>query len=155
MSDDDPFDGWDSAIGSYISSYAESERLVYKIYSLLPTDKLSKYGAELRDSAQRIRFLQALLRSNLTAHNKDLEQILESLIALGKTRNEVAHNPIFLDIYLSDDGERHSIKPFIHHSRKDERMAHITLDGLQRKKDELLDCCTKLIKFIDTVQETQ
>lgn len=148
---DDLLDEWDRQIGSYISTYAESERLVYCLYRLLDQDAVSKHGASLRDSADRIRFLQALLRSTALAHKKDLESVLETLIDLGKTRNQVAHNPVFLDIYLSENGENHSIEPFIHSSRKDKRIDHITLETLQSKKIDLSESCEKLSKYIRDV----
>ena len=133
---------WNHSIGAFITSFAYVELLVYELFELLPQDSVSKSHANLRDFSERARLLQALLRSTDWHEKKLIEELIEKSLPLATLRNQLAHNPLFIDLYT--DGKEILAKTRIVHAQKRKAMDHITLEQLHAKSSELSDLASNL-----------
>jgi hypothetical protein len=133
---------WNHSIGAFITSFAYVELLVYELFEILPQDTVSKSHANLRDYSERARLLQALIRSTDWHERKVVEQLIEKSLPLATLRNQLAHNPLFIDLYT--DGKEIVAKTRIVHAQKRKSMDHITLEQLHEKLSELSELASEL-----------
>ena len=152
--DRDFSDDWVEAIGRYITGFAHVELLVYELYDLLPIDPLSKHGRNHRDYSDRVRLLQALLRSVSWSQCDKLEEYLEITLELSSLRNQIAHNPMFIEVWLDDAQENVRVNPVITDAKKGHNLEHITLEMLQIKLDQLNAVSTAVAKIIAEIKES-
>jgi hypothetical protein len=94
---------WAHALGSFITTFAYIERLVYELFDFFGSDEVARHGRKLRDYKDRARFLQALLRSSGLKSKDKLQELLEQTMQFSTLRNQLAHNPTFYDIYVNDE----------------------------------------------------
>lgn len=128
-------DDWSRTIGTFITSFAYVELLVYELFEMLPQDSVARSHNGLRDFSDRARLLQALIRSSKWEEKGRIEDTIEKLLPLATLRNQLAHNPMFIDLYT--DGRDIIANPCIVHAKKQETMDHITLEQLHIKLGEL------------------
>ena len=133
---------WSQSIGTFITSFAYIELLVYELFEMLPQDSVSRSRKDLRDFSERARLLQALVRSTDWHEKKQIEELIEKSLPLATLRNQLAHNPLFIDLYT--DGTEIIAKTRIVQAQKRTRMDHITLEQLRNKLSELTDLASKL-----------
>lgn len=133
---------WNHSIGAFITSFAYVELLVYELFDILPQDSVSKSHANLRDFTERARLLQALVRSTDWHEKARIEELIEKCLPLATLRNQLAHNPLFIDLYT--DGKEVLAKSRIVHAQRRKSMDHITLEQLHKKLGELSDVASDL-----------
>jgi len=154
MAEDRDFsDEWVEAIGHYITGFAYVELLVYELYDLLPADRLSKHGRDHRDYSDRVRLMQALLRSVSWSQRKVLDQLLDDTLEFSTLRNQIAHNPMFIEVWLDDAQEKVKINPVITHAQKGYNLEHITLELLNTKLEQLHSVSSDIAKVVSEIRE--
>lgn len=142
MTEEREQESWPEAIGTYITSFAYVELLVYELFELLPQDTVVSSHSGLRDFSERVRLLQALIRSSAWHDKADIENLLEALMAHATLRNQIAHNPLFIDIFV--DGENVVTSGRLIHTKKRKPLNHINLATLHNKQNELNALSEKL-----------
>ena len=98
---------WRSAIGKAMVSFGEIELITYQCLVHLPKDKI-----EATASRQGFTFRVDLIVEILNGWNSKSEQVdsfiqmLKRARELARTRNDIAHNPVMLNVFasqISDD----------------------------------------------------
>lgn len=133
---------WSRTIGRYINSFAYVELLVYELLEMLPRDPVSESHTKLRDFSERARLLQALIRSSKWADKDGIEATIEKLLPLATLRNQLAHNPLYIDLY-TDGGVLVEV-PRIIEAKKRKPMDHIDLRQLHLKSEMLSNLAAEL-----------
>ncbi len=133
---------WALEIGSYITNFSYIELLVWEMFELLPDDPVVRSHKDLKGFSERARLLQALVRSSDWADKEIIESHLESALSMAVLRNNLAHNPLFIDVYI--DGENVSEDARLVNSRNRKRIEHITLEELRKKREQLIELSTEL-----------
>tara|TARA_R110001592_G_scaffold10110_2_gene52744 strand:+ start:6808 stop:7275 length:468 start_codon:yes stop_codon:yes gene_type:complete len=141
---DDPLESWSLVIGQYITQFALIEQAVYKALTLLPQDRLTKHACQLRDYHDRVRFLQALLRSAKWPETSQLIQLLESTFPLASIRNQLAHNPTYINVELSEEHLSSVERPSLYHSKTGHELANITPDEIIKHKAQVVVAYLKI-----------
>ncbi len=135
-------DDWNQSIGAFITLFAYVELLVYELFEMLPQDSVSRSHKDLRDFSERARLLQALIRSSEWQEKEQTEELIEKLLPLATLRNQLAHNPLFIDLYT--DGTEIVTKTRIVEAKKRRPMDHITLEQLHINLSELSHLASEL-----------
>lgn len=154
MAEDRDFsDDWVEAIGRYITGFAHVELLVFELYDLLPDDQLSKHGRDHRDYSDRVRLMQALLRSVSWSQRKVLNQLLDDTLEFSTLRNQIAHNPMFIEVWVDDAKENVKVNPVITHARKGHNLEHITLELLNTKLEQLHAVSMGIARVVSEIRD--
>lgn len=153
VSEDRDFsDDWVGTIGRYITAFAYVELLVYELYDLLPDDRVTKHGREHRDYRDRARLLQALMRSVSWSQGEVIDQLLEKTLEFSSLRNQIAHNPMFIEVWLDGSQDYVKVNPVITDARKGHNLEHITLRLLNTRLEELHTLSTKIATTVSEVR---
>ena len=158
MTDDDAVSKPPSEIvGEFLSAFTMLEAFSYYVFDLFEEDALSKHGHGISQFQSRVRFAQALLRSSGVITAKRIEDLFEKTLPLAKFRNDIAHNPVFYDIYKNAETGEHKIEGPVWRNpkRRGKKNADlkITESQIQRNTEEALgiyrELETLLIEAID------
>jgi hypothetical protein len=92
---------WRAVIGKAIVCFGELELITYKCLAHIPTDKISETSSRLQ-FARRVDLIVEILegRNPLPKVVSDFVAMLKRAKELAKTRNDVAHNPVMLNMFV-------------------------------------------------------
>ncbi len=113
---------WALEIGSYITNFSYIELLVGEMYELLQNDPEVQSLTDPGSFSRRARSLKLLVRTSDWTDKEIIESHLESALSMATFRNELAHNPLFIDICA--DGENVSEDARLVHSRNRKRIGN-------------------------------
>jgi hypothetical protein len=92
-------------LGIFLFTFNEIEAQTYEILAILPQDTLVKHCQSIDQFKNRVRFLQALLRSSEIDANNEIEELLEQAIELFGYRNQLAHNPLRVNVLKNENND--------------------------------------------------
>lgn len=150
--DIDPTESWVQGVGNFITSFAYLEQLTYESYDLLGVDPVVKYGRNQQNYTARDRMLQALLRSSDLEAAARLEELIEHTFSLAKTRNQIAHNPLMVNVYMEVEGKEHYVEPRFHSSRNGEELSGITQSELEDAQARLGEVAHEMRRLLSAHQ---
>lgn len=141
---------WRVAVGRFILTFGSIEWFTYHMLAELPTERIFESTKSL-GFAQRTALVVQLLRER--GFDNDLtETVVELLLEakkLAKKRNEVAHNPLFLNLF--DDRVGKELEYQI--SGYGELEPRITIDELEdlcRKAEEISETLGNVRELIES-----
>ncbi|MEE8302497.1 MAG: hypothetical protein V3S24_08700 [Candidatus Tectomicrobia bacterium] len=96
---------WQLAIGRFLLSFGKIEWFTYHLLVLLPTERIFGSVKSLRLS-QRIRLIKDLLESKRIKKEvkENICTLLDEAEPLLEFRNTIAHNPLFIGFYDTEEG---------------------------------------------------
>lgn len=93
---------WIAAVGRAMVSFAEIELVTYKCLAHIPSDKIYQSSSRLEFS-RRVDLIVEILEGPSPQPKVILDFItlLKSAKELAKTRNDIAHNPVMMNVYVN------------------------------------------------------
>ena len=92
-------------VGVFLTTFAEIEHQTYELLKPFRTHPVGKYAFDQRAFTSRARFAQALIKSSDYEDKDELIDLLERAIELAKFRNDIAHNPVYVSVWVNEDGD--------------------------------------------------
>ncbi len=138
MSDlDDPRGLWASAIGRAFVAFGSIEYITILCLQEIPKDRIKRSTSSFK-LVQRIDLIQELLE----AYDGDIYQELSTNLGIAKgmapTRNLIAHNPLFVDIYQKSDGSFHPVQSIIGLKNSKQRISLLETQDFADKAEKLV-----------------
>jgi len=92
---------WQAAVGKAIVSFAELELITYKCLAHIPADQIAETASRLQFS-RRVDLIVEILegRSPLPQAVSEFVAMLKRAKELAQTRNDIAHNPVMLNVFV-------------------------------------------------------
>ena len=92
---------WQTAVGKAIVSFAELELITYKCLAHIPMDQISESSSRLPFS-RRVDLIVEILegRSSPPETVSEFVAMLKQAKELAKIRNDIAHNPVMLNVFV-------------------------------------------------------
>ena len=92
---------WQAVVGKAIVSFAELELITYKCLAHIPMDQISETSSRLQFS-RRVDLIVEILegRSPLPKAVSDFVAMLRRARELAQIRNDIAHNPVMLNVFV-------------------------------------------------------
>jgi len=92
---------WIAAVGRAMVSFAEIELVTYKCLAHIPSDKIFESSSRLQ-FARRVDLIVEILegRSPLPVVVSEFVALLKRAKELAKTRNDIAHNPVMMNVFV-------------------------------------------------------
>lgn len=93
---------WIAAVGKAMVSFAEIELVTYKCLAHIPSDKIYESSSSL-PFARRVDLIVEILEggSPLPVGVSDFVALLKRSKELAKTRNDIAHNPVMMNVFVN------------------------------------------------------
>ena len=109
---------WQVLIGKAILFFGEIELISMKCLSHIPHDSIGKSAVRL-EFGRRVDLLLEILegRESPSAALQGLIDGFKSAKGLAKTRNQIAHNPVMLDLYVNETMDDHYVERSIRSAR--------------------------------------
>jgi hypothetical protein len=133
------------AVGRFLTCFASIEALSYVVYELFPEDPLTTYGRNLSSFAARVRFAQALIRGCSLPKAHELERTFEKTLPLAKSRNQIAHNPPYTDLYEDPGTGELTSAPPTSRNNKSGKQLPVTLEGIEEQTKVAFDLYMEII----------
>lgn len=143
---------WHMVIGHYITSFSFIEKLVYELIDLLPSGTVYKHARSLKDFNDRARFLQISALAVGWGNGEDIARSLEDAIALSKIRNQLAHNPMYLDLVMDEEGNIDIASPKMIKAKSGGHLSEITFEYISRSAGKVQKCAGDLLRAIEAIQ---
>jgi hypothetical protein len=92
---------WRAVVGKVIVCFGELELITYKCLAHIPSDKIVKTTSRL-SFAQRVDLITEILegRNPVASQVSAFVEMLKKAKDLAKVRNDIAHNPVMLNIFV-------------------------------------------------------
>lgn len=137
---------WAVAIGKALVAFGSIEHVTVTCLHQIPRDRLQQSTKSFR-LAQRIDLLLEILETYQTPPYLRLSDGLKRAKNLAKTRNLIAHNPLFFEVYERPDGTlfHQEVIAAMHKDRK------ITLEELQDFAEKSETLASKLYRALTEV----
>ncbi|MEW7972759.1 MAG: hypothetical protein AB2821_04660 [Candidatus Thiodiazotropha endolucinida] len=98
---------WEAFVGKAILRFGDIELISVKCLSVLPEDQISESASRLEFGRRTDLIIELLeARESLSDHLGILLKGLKRAKQLSQIRNLIAHNPVMLDIYTTEDESR-------------------------------------------------
>ena len=96
-------DEWRSVVGRAIVGFGELELITYKCLAHIPSDKISSTSSRLGFSL-RVELIVEILegRKPKPEHVVEFLRMLKRAKKLAETRNDIAHNPVMLNVFVNE-----------------------------------------------------
>jgi hypothetical protein len=96
-------EAWRAVVGKAIVSFGELELITYKCLAHIPSDQISESSSRL-GFAQRVDLIVEILegRAPLPEFIAQFVNMLKRAKVLAKTRNDIAHNPVMLNVFVNE-----------------------------------------------------
>lgn len=93
---------WVGTVGKAIIAFGELELITYKCLAHIPSDKICETSSQLL-FARRVELLVEILegRSPLPPVVSEFVAMLKRARELAKTRNDIAHNPVVMNMFVN------------------------------------------------------
>lgn len=114
---------WEALVGKAILRFGDIELVLLKCLDVIPADRIAESTARL-GFAQRADLLIEILEARVD-RTADLNQLLDCFKRakpLVKQRNLIAHNPVMLDIFVTEDETQMLAEHSITHARSGQTM---------------------------------
>ena len=141
----DPGDEWAIALGRVMISFGSIEHITLVCLREIPRDEIIKSTASLK-FGQRISLLTEILSAHNDVESAKLAELLGRAARISVKRNLIAHNPLVLEVYETEQG--YSFKTVIAHVHKD---TVITLPELKALEDEAQKLALDLLTVSSTL----
>jgi hypothetical protein len=82
----------------------------------------------------------------------ELAQSLEKAIDLSKLRNQLAHNPMYLDLLMDDEGNIEIGGPKIVKSKSGGHISEITFDYISKSLGKVQKCAGDILHCLEAIQ---
>lgn len=94
---------WYGVVGKAIVGFGELELVTYKCLAHLPSDKIADTSSRL-GFALRVDLIVEILEGREAASELTAEfvRLLKRARVLAQTRNDIAHNPVMLNVFEND-----------------------------------------------------
>lgn len=93
---------WHGIVGRAIVGFGELELVTYKCLAHLPSDKISDTSSRL-GFALRVELIVEILESRKgTGSTAEFVRMLKRARVLAQTRNDIAHNPVMLNVFENE-----------------------------------------------------
>lgn len=93
---------WEALVGRAIIAFGEIELITHRWLTRSPRDAIGNVAARLPFGKRVELMLEILENRNLSEHGKKFVQSLKRAKKLGELRNEIAHNPVMLNVYFHE-----------------------------------------------------
>lgn len=137
-------DEWEILVGRYILLCGHIELGLCQLYWNLMLGKYPKIEINKMSFKEKTIEIRNVLKTNEKS-SKELGQLMDRIITVTERRNFIAHNPLYLDIFMSSAGEFNYIKT-IRSLRDGDK--HITIDGLTKEIKKASDLSQELINQV-------
>lgn len=93
---------WIASVGKAMVSFAEIELVTYKCLAHIPSEKIFESSSRL-PFARRVDLVVEILegRSPLPAAVSEFVALLKRAKELATTRNDIAHNPVMMNVFVN------------------------------------------------------
>jgi hypothetical protein len=149
---DESSEEWSMAIGHYITSFSFIEKLVYEFIELLPPESFYKHVRSLKDFRDRARFLQVSALAVGWDEGENIVRSLEEAIGLSKIRNNLAHNPIYLDLLMDDEGNIKIGSPKIIKAKSGGHISEVTFEYISKSSGKVQKCAGDLLRSLEAIK---
>jgi hypothetical protein len=94
---------WRAVVGKAIVCFGELELITYKCLAHIPSDRISETSSRL-NFARRVDLIVEILegRAPLPANVATFVKKLRRAKELAQTRNDIAHNPVMLNVFVHE-----------------------------------------------------
>ncbi len=127
---------WAHEIGRVFIAFGSIEYTVHSLLEVVPRDPIHRTTAGLR-LGQKLEMLVEILDVRDGAKEAALAALLRRVKPLAEDRNLIAHNPLALDIYLSEAGEPMSHESIRHMRNSTKHMSFQDVEKLRQAAEEL------------------
>jgi hypothetical protein len=136
-------DEWEALVGKAILRFGEIELISMKCLAFLQIAKISDKIARINFSSRAASIIKLLeARKERDNHLNALLEGFKRAKELAKTRNLIAHNPVILDWYVSEDETESSAEHLITTARSGNKP--LDLEGLKEFAGEVDDLAANL-----------
>lgn len=139
---DDIREEWEPLVGRYILICGDIELALCQLYWNLMLGKTQKININKKSFKEKAIEIRDILKNN---RSETLEKLIERVITVTDKRNIIAHNPLYLDVYMNSDGGFNYIKTI--RSLRD-NSKHITIDNLSKEIEKAKLVSQELIEQV-------
>lgn len=149
---DESSEEWHMVIGHYITSFSFIEKLVYELIDSLPSGNAYKHARSFKDFNDRARFLQVSALAAGWEERENIVRSLEAAISLSKIRNQLAHNPMYLDLVMDDEGNIDIVSPKIIKAKSGGHLSEITFEFIAKSAGKVQKCAGDLLHSLEAIK---
>lgn len=143
---------WEPLVGSLVLSCGDIELRLLQLYWNLTLHGQYDEGVRCMGMGEKAKFIRGAVNSASLDTNleKQIKLGLEKVIKLAHSRNLVAHNPLYMDIF-SDEYGNFALAPSIRSLRDNKK--HISFEGLKSLNEDAKDISRDLYEMVLAVAE--